>query len=356
MPAGVESQRARMYNIGMENSIYISKTGEGHMNLAVDEYILGKYHDGEMRGVTLYFYVNENAVIIGRNQNAWRECDIAAMERDGVQLVRRHTGGGAVYHDAGNLNFSFITDEKHYDKERQTGVIAAACRSLGIETELSGRNDLLAGGKKISGNAFAVWGRARGQHGTLLVNTDLTKLARYLTVSKEKLSAKGVASVRSRVCNLADIAPVTVDVVRAAVISSFIGEYGAASELAFTAKDEREIAALYEKQASWEWRLGMAPEFDVKLEHRFSFGELQLLMKLKRGAVVSAKVFTDALDTGIAQEIVSLVTGARFIKRELAERLMGGGETAREIAAYIESEGIYWKTSSSAVRPTSSDD
>ena len=329
-----------MYNYGMDNRIYISKTGDGYMNLAVDEYILQLYHSGKLSGVTLYFYVNENAVIIGRNQNAWRECNVDLMEMDSVQLVRRHTGGGAVYHDRGNLNFSFITDEKHYDKARQTGVIAAACRSLGIETEVSGRNDILAQGRKFSGNAYAVWGRARGQHGTVLISTDMNVLGRYLNVSKQKLQAKGVASVSSRVVNLSEIAPVTVDMMRSAIIESFIREYGEAEELVFGESDAEEIERLYEKNSSWQWRLGMAPAFDIKLEHRFSFGELQLLLTMKRGEIAKAEVYTDALDTDIPREIEELLTGARLVKSELAERLRAGSQYAAELADYIESEGL----------------
>jgi len=324
----------------MINSIIISNTGDGFTNLATDEYILGLYHEGRMHGVALYFYVNDNAVIIGRNQNAWRECNLRRMEQMGVQLVRRHTGGGAVYHDGGNLNFSFITDEKHYDVARQTGVIASACSSFGIKINLSGRNDILADGRKFSGNAYAVWGRARGQHGTLLIDTDMSMLSKCLNVSQKKLEAKGVASVRARVCNLSELADITVDEMRSAIIACFIKEYGEAEMLSINVDENEQIQALRQKHASWQWRLGMTPAFDYSLEQRFSFGELQLLLRLKNGIVTGAEVFTDALDTSIPNEITSLILGTRFDAKELSARLICGGAEANELSEYILKEGL----------------
>lgn len=320
------------------NSIYISRSGDGHRNLATDEYVLEQYRRGNMSGVTLYFYINSNAVIIGRNQNAWRECDERRMNEDGVQLVRRHTGGGAVYHDAGNLNFSFITNEKLYDKERQTRVILDAVRSLGVEAEANGRNDLTAGGRKFSGCAYALSGVARGMHGTLLVNADMDKLARYLVPSAKKLAAKGIASVRSRVVNLSELVPVTVDEVMRAVIEAFKREYGDCEELVFDAAAEAEIERLTEKQRSWEWVVGSTPAFDYSMEERFSFGELQLRLSLRNGVVTGVKAFTDALENGLPEELEGLLTGVRFEREAIAEALEKGGARAKEIAGFVLSE------------------
>lgn len=173
----------------MSNYIYSAPTGDGWLNLARDGCFLENNKKGD---VILYFYVNKNAVIIGRNQNAWKECNIANMDADGVQLVRRHSGGGAVFHDNGNLNFSFITDEKHYDLNRQMRVILNAVSKLGLKAELSGRNDITVDGKKFSGNAFSLAKGNRSHHGTILVNADLTKLSNYLCVSKEKCAQRAL--------------------------------------------------------------------------------------------------------------------------------------------------------------------
>ena len=196
----------------MSNYIYSAPTGDGWLNLARDGYFLENNKKGD---VVLYFYVNKNAVIIGRNQNAWKECSIANMDADGVQLVRRHSGGGAVFHDNGNLNFSFITDEKHYDLNRQMRVILNAVSKLGLKAELSGRNDITVDGKKFSGNAFSLAKGNRSHHGTILVNADLTKLSNYLCVSKEKMRSKGIDSVRARVCNICELSSgLTVEALR----------------------------------------------------------------------------------------------------------------------------------------------
>lgn len=238
----------------MSNYIYSAPTGDGWLNLARDGYFLENNKKGD---VILYFYVNKNAVIIGRNQNAWKECNIANMDADGVQLVRRHSGGGAVFHDNGNLNFSFITDEKHYDLNRQMRVILNAVSKLGLKAELSGRNDITVDGKKFSGNAFSLAKGNRSHHGTILVNADLTKLSNYLCVSKEKMRSKGIDSVRARVCNLCELSSgLTVEAMRRLVIESFIEEYGAASEYVFDGTALAEVEERRERLASWEWRFG----------------------------------------------------------------------------------------------------
>ena len=132
------------------NKLYVSPTGDGWHNLGTDEYFLEHIAPEDM---LLYFYINRNAVIIGHGQNPWVECNLEAMRRDDVQLVRRITGGGAVFHDEGNLNFSFIAGEKVYDVQRQLGMILSAVRALGIPCDFTGRNDLVVDGRKFSGNA-----------------------------------------------------------------------------------------------------------------------------------------------------------------------------------------------------------
>lgn len=319
----------------MKNYIYCSNDSDGWMNLARDGYFLENIGADE---ILLYFYVNSNAVIIGRNQNAWRECNIDAMEMDGVQLVRRHTGGGAVYHDGGNLNFSFIMNERKYDLKRQLGVIVAALRKLGITAEVSGRNDVVVDGKKFSGNAFGLSRGNRGHHGTILINANLSKLSKYLNASAAKLKSKGIDSVRSRVCNLSDEIPgISVDIVRKSIIDSFIEEYGLVSEYVVDENSAAEIARRYERQKSWEWRFGKTPEFDYSIEHRFSFGELQLLMCLKHGAVYSISVFSDALDVNLTGNIERRLTGCRFDPKSMAAALQesSNGGALCEIAEYM---------------------
>lgn len=321
--------------IVMSRFIFSAPTGDGWMNLARDGFFLDNVKKGD---VILYFYVNTNAVIIGRNQNAWKECSLANMERDGVQLVRRHTGGGAVYHDTGNLNFSFIMNEKDYNLERQMKVIMKAVGRLGVECELSGRNDILANGRKFSGNAYGLSKGNRAHHGTLLVNTDMSRLQNYLNVSKEKMQAKGVDSVRSRVCNLSDFVPnITVEKMRRYVIESFIEEYGPSTEYRFEGEELAEVEKRREVHASWEWRLGKTPQFEVALNHRFSFGETQLHMNFTDGFIREIKVYSDSLDTELAGEVEKALVGARLEDGAIRNALkaMDSADAAGEIADFI---------------------
>lgn len=319
----------------MSNYIYSAPTGDGWLNLARDGYFLENNKKGD---VILYFYVNKNAVIIGRNQNAWKECSIANMDADGVQLVRRHSGGGAVFHDNGNLNFSFITDEKHYDLNRQMRVILNAVSKLGLKAELSGRNDITVDGKKFSGNAFSLAKGNRSHHGTILVNADLTKLSNYLCVSKEKMRSKGIDSVRARVCNLCELSSgLTVEAMRRLVIESFIEEYGAASEYVFDGTALAEVEERRERLASWEWRFGKTPQFDFETDKRFSFGDTQVYFNLRDGVIRETKVYSDCLDTELTTEIENALTGVHFRKEEIKAALskMKDQSIAAELAEHF---------------------
>ena len=319
----------------MSNYIYSAPTGDGWLNLARDGYFL---ENNKKSDVILYFYVNKNAVIIGRNQNAWKECSIANMDADGVQLVRRHSGGGAVFHDNGNLNFSFITDEKHYDLNRQMRVILNAVSKLGLKAELSGRNDITVDGKKFSGNAFSLAKGNRSHHGTILVNADLTKLSNYLCVSKEKMRSKGIDSVRARVCNICELSSgLTVEAMRRLVIESFIEEYGAASEYVFDGTALAEVEERRERLASWEWRFGKTPQFDFETDKRFSFGDTQIYFNLRDGVIRETKVYSDCLDTELTTEIENALTGVHFRKEEIKAALskMKDQNIAAELAEHF---------------------
>lgn len=319
----------------MSNYIYSAPTGDGWLNLARDGYFLENNKKGD---VILYFYVNKNAVIIGRNQNAWKECSIANMDADSVQLVRRHSGGGAVFHDNGNLNFSFITDEKHYDLNRQMRVILNAVSKLGLKAELSGRNDITVDGKKFSGNAFSLAKGNRSHHGTILVNADLTKLSNYLCVSKEKMRSKGIDSVRARVCNICELSSgLTVEAMRRLVIESFIEEYGAASEYVFDGTALAEVEERRERLASWEWRFGKTPQFDFETDKRFSFGDTQIYFNSRNGVIRETKVYSDCLDTELTTEIENALTGVHFRKEEIKAALskMKDQNIAAELAEHF---------------------
>jgi len=316
----------------MRNLWYVSPSRDGWQNLAMDEWFLD--HLGP-EDLILYFYINDNAVIIGKNQNPWKECDLAAMERDGVQLVRRVTGGGAVYHDSGNLNFSFIAGEGRYDLEKQLNLILQAVRSFGIPCEFTGRNDLLAGGKKFSGNAFCTRQGIKQHHGTLLLSSHLGRLQNYLQVDPRKLKAKGVDSVRSRVCNLSEFTPaVNIPSMLEAIRKVFAETYGQVSDFVPTPEDVAQMVPYYEKQSSWQWRLGKTPAFDLELDTRFPWGGVQLQFTLKNSVVEQVDVFSDAMDAELAQEIQRRLLGCRFGSKYFYEKLSGNPQL-EDVANYL---------------------
>lgn len=300
--------------------VYISLSFDAYENMAVDEWFLDHVKKDEF---ILHLYQNENAVIIGKNQNPWVECDLAKMKEDGVQLARRVSGGGAVYHDKGNINFSFITHEENYDEKQQLDLICKAVQSLGIPCEFSGRNDLLAEGKKFSGNAFAHRKGVAIHHGTLLVSSDLKRLSSYLTVDPKKIQSKGISSVRSRVCNLTDFVPeLTLRQTQNAILRSLNERDGFFGEFAFTNDEWAEVEAYKAKHSNPDWFLGQTPRFDYEWRDRLSFGNVQICFSFEKGVISKAKVFTDALLPEFSEMVEGLLCGISFdstaIKQALA--------------------------------------
>lgn len=291
-------------------------------NLAVEEALLLSGAAGPF----LYLWQNAHTVVIGSGQNAWKECRTELLRSEGGTLVRRTTGGGAVYHDLGNLNFSFVMPKSLYDVERQSQVIRQAVAAFGIQTERSGRNDLVIKETqaKFSGNAFRIRQDAALHHGTILVHVDMEKLGRYLAPSQQKLRAKGVESVRSRVENLTAHAPkMTIKDLTMALGEAFRAEYGDAQQAEIAqVVSEQSIAQLQQKYRSWEWNHGQTPRFDVQMETRFRWGGVELLLSLLRGVVHTAVCYTDAMDAGLADRVGRALVGSLYAPAALAERLM----------------------------------
>ena len=311
-----------------ELQIYRTDCTDPYRNLAVEQYLLETVPED---ACILYLWQNRRTVVIGRNQNAWRECRTAALEADGGFLARRLSGGGAVFHDLGNLNFTFLVNKGDYNLPRQLGVIVEACRALGIPTECSGRNDVLSDGRKFSGNAFYEHRGKSYHHGTLLVDVDMAAMSRYLSPSRAKLEAKGVASVRSRVVNLRELKPeLTAGGMAEQMEAAFQTVYGlTARRLEEPSFDRAYIDALAERNAGWEWLYGRELACTLQCGDRFPWGEIELRLAVEGGMVRGAAVYTDAMNWQLAPALERALTGCRFRLGDLQERVLSAGLEGR---------------------------
>lgn len=289
-------------------------------NLALEEYLLKKVPEG---GVILYLWQNEKTVVIGKNQNAWQECRVKELEQAGGKLARRLSGGGAVFHDLGNLNFTFLLREEDYDIPRQLQVILRGVQRLGIPCEATGRNDLTVEGKKFSGNAFYSSGGFCYHHGTLMLDVDKEAVGRYLNVSAEKLRSKGVESVRSRVCNLREFCPdLTVEQMKKQLVAAMEEVYGVPVQpFPKELLNETEVERLQQRYASWEWRMGRPIPFDWEMSHRFPWGGIQLQLHMQQGRVERAVVYSDAMEEALPEILAQALEGCEFSAQGLAGRV-----------------------------------
>lgn len=304
---------------GIDTKIICSSTFNPWFNLALEEYLLKKVSENQ---IILYLWQNKDTVVIGRNQNPWKECRYKELESDGGKLARRLSGGGAVFHDLGNLNFTFIANKKVYNQEKQLGTILKAVKNLGINAEFTGRNDITVNGKKFSGNAFYYEENSAYHHGTLLVNSDFDKLTQYLQVSKEKIVSKGIDSIRSRVVNLSSIQKaITVEKLQESLKKSFIEDYEGTLDEVQVNESTYELEDLYKKYSSWEWRYGDSPNFDIVLENRFIWGGIEIGLSLKKGYIVSSTIYSDAMNSDLIQKIALFLKGMPFQFETIVERM-----------------------------------
>lgn len=316
------------------------------INLAIEEYALNTM-DVE-KDSFLLFYINQPSIIIGRNQNTIEEINTDFVEQNGIIPVRRLSGGGAVYHDLGNLNFSFLTKDdgdSFRNFKKFTQPVVDALKKMGVDAELSGRNDILAEGKKISGNAqFSTRGRMFS-HGTLMFDTEIDAVVSALKVKKEKIESKGIKSIRSRVTNIVDLLdePMTVEEFRLAILSSIFGGEDKVQYWDLTEEDWANIHKLSEERyQKWEWNYGKSPKFNIQHSHRFPTGSVDVRLEVNKGVIEEVKFFGDFFGVGEVEEVEVLLVGKNYSKEAIEQALESvdvpkyfGGITKEELVHLI---------------------
>ena len=293
------------------------------INLAIEEYVL-KNMDIEKEDFLL-FYINQPSIIIGKNQNTIEEINTDYVEDNGIIVVRRLSGGGAVYHDLGNLNFSFLTKDdgnSFHNYKKFTQPVVDALAKLGVDAELSGRNDILAEGRKVSGNAqFATKGRMFS-HGTLMFDTEIDAVVSALKVKKDKIESKGIKSVRSRVANISEFLkePMKIEEFRMEILKSIFGGEEQVQYYELTEQDWANIHKLSEERyQKWEWNYGKSPRFNIQKQHRFPSGSIDIRLEVNKGIIEEAKIFGDFFGVGDVAEVEGLLVGTKYDRTAISE-------------------------------------
>ena len=281
-----------------------------YINLAVESNLLDNFLPNT---VSLFLWRNKQTVVIGTNQNPYSECDVNSLLDEGGHLARRRTGGGAVYHDLGNLNFSFIADKNIYDVNRQMQVIQKALLNFNLETEVSGRNDITYQGRKFSGNAFAKTKFQGLHHGTILIKTDSERLQRYLKVKPAKLHKHGVKSVASRVINLSEVADITSENIIPHLIKAFEDIYqNTATIIDFNDLCNEDAIKLSQSISSEEYLFGKWKEFHTKKSASFDWGNIDIDLDIDedKGIIKDINIASDSLEPASINAAMELLKGA----------------------------------------------
>jgi len=320
-------------------------TYDPRINLAIEEYLLRHLKTTDD---ILLFYINEPSIIIGHNQNTLEEINQAYVEQNSIHVVRRLSGGGAVYHDLGNLNFSFITpytpgDFRNFAKFTQP--VIAALQDMGVPAVLSGRNDILVEQRKISGNAQYHANNRLVTHGTLLFNTNIEHLVASLNVKAEKITSKGIKSVRSRVANISEYLTESMDVFafRHRLLTSIFNSTPEIPQYVLKESDWQKIREIADKRYfTWEWNYGRSPDFNVQKVQRFDFGQVDARIQVSRGEIVSIRFTGDFQSPDDVAELEARLASVRYDLASLQAALevvdlncYFPGTTSDEIARFL---------------------
>eukprot|EP01029_Cantina_marsupialis_P001644 TRINITY_DN1143_c0_g2_i1.p1 TRINITY_DN1143_c0_g2~~TRINITY_DN1143_c0_g2_i1.p1 ORF type:complete len:353 (-),score=73.26 TRINITY_DN1143_c0_g2_i1:264-1322(-) len=326
MLASFSKQCSKVLVRGFANSkirIFFSESNNPHLNLATEDWI---FNDLDPSYQTLFLWRNAPTVVIGRYQNPWKECYVDKMNESDVFLARRRSGGGAVYHDLGNTNFTFLSPKEDYSKTRNNEIICNALSTFGVEAVSTGRNDIHVDDKKVSGAAFKEKKDRAFHHGTMLIDVDMTQLPQYLNPDKAKLQSKGIKSVQARVANLSSINPeIDNNAFCEAVCAEFKSVYDADCEYEFlseeSVKSNTDLLKYYEELSSWDWRFGKTPDFSHNLEKRFVWGNMDLHLDVHQNVVRDSVIYSDCLVPDLVSELQENLIGCPYDHSSIAKAI-----------------------------------
>lgn len=292
------------------------------INLAMEEYVL---HHAPVNESYFLFYINSPSIIVGKNQNALEEFNKSYVDEKGIQVVRRLSGGGTVYHDLGNLNFSFITsyDGKNFHNySKFVQPIVEALNKIGVPAELNSRNDIFVNGRKVSGNAqFAKKGRMLS-HGTLLLNSDLDRVVNSLNMSDTIIHSKSIKSVRSKVANINEFLakPLNMDEFQEIILEAIFEGREHIDEYLLKEEDWQLIHQIsQEKYKQWEWNFGRSPKFSIIKSNRFPMGGIEVKLIIEHGVIVQAVIIGDFLEDVV--HIENSLIGAPYHSQGIRDAL-----------------------------------
>ena len=298
----------------------VNTSNDPAYNVALEAYAFQKLTDIDE---IFILWINEPAIIIGRHQNTIQEINKEFIDKNGIHVVRRLSGGGAVYHDLNNLNYTIIsnnTQEGAFDFQTFSKPVIDTLAKLGVKAEFTGRNDLEINGQKFAGNAQAYYKGRMMHHGCLLFDVDMSVLGQALKVSKDKIESKGIKSVRARVTNIVD--HLSVQEFSDAILAQMKEEYPEMDEYVLSDAELSEIQAMRDNQfATWDWTYGKAPEYTIERGVRYPAGKITTYANVENSTIKSVKIFGDFFGVKPVDDIEKMLEGVRYDYKDVLAAL-----------------------------------